>query len=293
MRTTRAFTLIELLVVVTVVAILAAIVLPVFNRAKEQAKASVCLSNFKQTTMSAMLYLADYDDRFALSRYSTQIDATSANDRTWVQLVLPYGREFRIFRCPSDYTKRPESQAIFDADLVPGDTYSRYYTVSKRTNLGYNYLYLSPLIKTQSFISPISRSHTDINDPAEMMVFGGSVHEVTEDGRPQGGGSYLIVPPCRYATMGGLKVDTFRLSDVPDSSLFTGDLKWGGIPEEGQKPKVAMGGLWPWHTNHLTAAFADTHVRRISLDRASQGCEILPDWGGLVHNRGRYLWDLD
>ncbi|MCH8979714.1 MAG: prepilin-type N-terminal cleavage/methylation domain-containing protein [Armatimonadetes bacterium] len=293
MRTTRAFTLVELLVVVTVVAILAAIVLPVFNRAKEQAMASVCLSNFKQVSLSTMLYQTDYDDRFALSRYSTEINATSATDRTWVQLVLPYGREFRIFRCPSDYTSRPESRAIFDADLLPGDTFSRYYTVSKRTNLGYNYLYLSPLIQTQTYISPLSRSQTEINDVANMLVYGGSVHEVSEDGRPQGGGSYLIVPPCRYAQVGNEVIDTFRLSDVPNSALFRGELSWGVLPGEEPKPRASTGGLWPWHAEHLTVAFADGHFRRITLDRASQGCDVLPAWAGLVHDRSRYLWDLD
>ncbi|MCH7946074.1 MAG: hypothetical protein IIC73_08700, partial [Armatimonadetes bacterium] len=138
------------------------------------------------------------------------------------------------------------------------------------------------------------RSHTEINDVANMLVYGGSVHEVTKDGRPQGGGSYLIVPPCRYAQVGSQVIDTFRLSgDVPNSALYQGDLSWGGMPGEGHQPRPSTGGLWPWHTDHLTAAFADGHIRRITLDRASQGCDVLPAWAGLIHDRGRYIWDLD
>ena len=116
----NAFTLIELLVVIAIVAILVAILFPVFNKARLQAKASVCQSNFKQVMMSSLLYITDYDDRYALSRYTHRLDATSANDKTWVQLILPYGHDFRVYRCPSDYTRGATSQAVFAAlrDIV-------------------------------------------------------------------------------------------------------------------------------------------------------------------------------
>lgn len=60
----KAFTLIELLVVIAIIAILAAILFPVFAQAKESAKKSVCLSNLKQNGLALMMYLGDYDDLY-------------------------------------------------------------------------------------------------------------------------------------------------------------------------------------------------------------------------------------
>src|SRR5215212_12079504 len=63
-RTRLAFTLIELLVVIAIIAILAAILFPVFARARESARRSTCLSNLKQLGTSTMMYLQDYDDTY-------------------------------------------------------------------------------------------------------------------------------------------------------------------------------------------------------------------------------------
>jgi len=67
----RAFTLIELLVVIAIIAILAAILFPVFARAREQARKTACLSNMKQIGLAAMMYTEDYDEQYADSRESS------------------------------------------------------------------------------------------------------------------------------------------------------------------------------------------------------------------------------
>ncbi|HXH61197.1 MAG TPA: type II secretion system protein [Fimbriimonadaceae bacterium] len=290
-RRDQGFTLIELIVSIAIVVVLAAILFPVFIQAKEAARASVCLSNFRQVTFSMFLYQADYDDSYSLAKYSANDDATSAQDHTWVQLVLPYSREFRLFRCPSDYSGWPESQAVFDEDVVPGDTYSRYYTASKRTNLGFNYLYLAPLVNRGGRVSAVSRTQSDVGDPANMLMFGDSVHEVDSAGHPHGGGSYLIIPPCRYATTGHLRDDTFMLN-VPDSALYKPGLEWGSSDGQVANVPTSAGGLWPWHSEKLTAAFSDGHTRRISIAQAVDGCNVKPDWQGYVYDRARYIWDL-
>src|SRR5689334_25448872 len=62
-RSLTGFTLIELLVVIAIIAILAAILFPVFARAREQARRTVCMSNMKQLSMGLMMYVQDYDER--------------------------------------------------------------------------------------------------------------------------------------------------------------------------------------------------------------------------------------
>src|SRR5687767_7774401 len=64
--TRKAFTLIELLVVIAIIAILAAILFPVFARAKEAAKKSTCLSNLKQIGLGVHMYLDNFDDRMPI-----------------------------------------------------------------------------------------------------------------------------------------------------------------------------------------------------------------------------------
>ncbi len=95
----RGFTLIELLVVIAIIAILAAILFPVFARARENARKANCQSNLKQITHAALMYAQDYDETFAMHR--------CACDNGWqkwdcsFQAYLPYTKNYHVYVCPS------------------------------------------------------------------------------------------------------------------------------------------------------------------------------------------------
>lgn len=92
----RGFTLIELLVVIAIIAILAAILFPVFARARENARRTSCLSNTKQIGLGMMQYVQDYDDKY-IPRYSD----VAGGPLRWPQLVHPYIKSYQVYNCPS------------------------------------------------------------------------------------------------------------------------------------------------------------------------------------------------
>jgi prepilin-type N-terminal cleavage/methylation domain-containing protein len=94
------FTLIELLVVIAIIAILAAILFPVFARAREQARKSTCGSNCRQIGLGLMMYAQDYDDTLVMRYYGT--DAVAKRDITWKDVMEPYLKNESIYRCPSN-----------------------------------------------------------------------------------------------------------------------------------------------------------------------------------------------
>lgn len=93
------FTLIELLVVIAIISVLAAILFPVFSRARERARQLVCSSNCRQLSMSVMLYLQDHDEAFPFStNYGIPPDHP---ERIWTRTVQPYVKNTDLFICPS------------------------------------------------------------------------------------------------------------------------------------------------------------------------------------------------
>jgi len=100
---TRAFTLIELLVVIAIIAILAAILFPVFAQAKEAAKNTACLSNARQVGLSNKLYISDYDDTMPIFMAYQTNPAPFVDGHEGVEVwLLPYTKNKEIFKSPLD-----------------------------------------------------------------------------------------------------------------------------------------------------------------------------------------------
>src|SRR3954447_21683824 len=93
-----AFTLIEMLLVIAIIGLLAAILFPVFSRARESARKSSCQSNLKQLGMADLQYQQDYDELSVPGR----IGGAGTQAFAWTALIMPYLKNSQILVCPSD-----------------------------------------------------------------------------------------------------------------------------------------------------------------------------------------------
>ena len=139
----RGFTLIELLVVIAIIAILAAILFPVFARAREKARQSSCLSNVKQIVLGVLMYAQDYDERLPMQHHVAQgsdaleLIRPEGNSFWWVRLT-PYLKNDQILQCPS-------GQLAYIYGQPAGASSSVQINVDVDYGWNYNFVYIQPV----------------------------------------------------------------------------------------------------------------------------------------------------
>jgi len=172
MRDKHGFTLIELLVVIAIIAILAAILFPVFARAREKARQTSCLSNVRQLALAVDMYLTDYE------AYPLHSHKELGNPGwRWMKMLLPYVKNEGIYACPS------ASRRAVD--------------LNNSTQLyGWNYQYLGNGRNPTGFGPALLVSESQVETPAETVAIADSGGLAANLGTgTEGAGGYSIDPP--------------------------------------------------------------------------------------------------
>jgi prepilin-type N-terminal cleavage/methylation domain-containing protein/prepilin-type processing-associated H-X9-DG protein len=291
------FTLIELLVVIAIIAILAAILFPVFAQAREKARQTACISNEKQIGTSAMMYYQDYDEAgpifFGVTGYGP---AGSSQRGTWIAFLYPYMKNTGIWKCPNmpDAVSPATGISIW---LTTGSTIgsSPFRNTSIWMGYGWNYQYLNgpasssdcSLFYANGSGAPVALAA--ISKPAETVMFTGSSLE-PGNGTFQGANSLYPLHGGYYPLESPAAI-TANNNGVPDTCPY-GNGGWG----QGSYMGPYGGFEQPRHGNMGGAvSFCDGHTKFMSAGRLAAGTNWSPTINNsdiTINDRSQYLWDL-
>jgi len=248
----RGFTLIELLVVIAIIAILAAILFPVFAQAREAARKTTCLSNVKQLSLSHLMYAQDYDETLA-----TSWTEGFPGEFSW--FVQPYMKSLNILLCPN----RTTSTAAFAAagcstNLAPGgidNPTSAPVIWGYGFNTGFQW-------NNNSGATVQGASHGWTSDQYTDIVIGGVTCHVKLRNVPICG-----INQAKFAAAAScvLLGDT---ADTVVAGLGMGDIEDKGALGQVMNACTAMRyGNWPRHSGMNNAAYADGHAKSYRWDK--------------------------
>jgi prepilin-type N-terminal cleavage/methylation domain-containing protein/prepilin-type processing-associated H-X9-DG protein len=264
-----AFTLIELLVVIAIIAILAAILFPVFAQAREKARQTSCLSNMRQLGTAMNMYAQDYDGM--LMQTSWELGSFKAKVH-WSWMVQPYVKNFQIFVCPSDTTPvKPLNRLCGAGDTVGVtlcDAQAPLFSYINNYNAIPAHDWLP--VNEAAFEKPASlivlgERRNNLNDPARTLIGqwkGTSPFIATSNTHGTGNMSGQICPgdSYRFATLDDVlkgllpsnsndnpeivRVKFDRHSDGSNYSFYDGHAKWFRLEQTFDPNNWLWGDRW-------------------------------------------------
>jgi prepilin-type N-terminal cleavage/methylation domain-containing protein len=290
----KAFTLIELLVVIAIIAILAAILFPVFAQAKAAAKGTAALSNAKQIGTASAIYLSDFDDTFVLSASASLAGAPvqfgTIPVSTWVWLLQPYCKNTDLFVDPTG------------PSLQSPAGWPRAIIASLNPTFGYNYNHLSPFYVnggTYPTTQPVSA--TAPANPSATVMFA-SKFSTTEWSYSTAGLTGLGFWGSNPNESGPLLNTTVEVPDCYTIPSYCAD-NWGnGFWTTALLNKKAAGSLTGGASRRvsdgITMVMTDTSASRKRPGAAAAGT----NWADqttfmasslVVNNKANYIWDIE
>ena len=213
-RPCSGFTLIELLVVIAIIAILAAILFPVFAQAREKARQSACLSNLKQINVALLMYAQDNDETMCGDIHLPPINGGMDNTFSFDRQLAPYIKNDAVYACPSDTIPRYNSD-VWDG-FYKGKLLKRSYSI---TNILQTVEGAARGEKPDKNSGVIGRSLAQIAQPAETVAFAEAWGTWTMDDKTIGNDSVLA--SGSGSTL--LDCDAWKLPGRPKPSSAAGD----------------------------------------------------------------------
>lgn len=242
----RGFTLIELLVVIAIIAILAAILFPVFSRAREQARKTACLSNMKQIGNALMMYAQDWDETLPFFAEPCWGRIPNQGGLFWTEQLIPYAKNKTVYKCPS----ATHQYGWWGSQSICWPPRWGRQDNSMDCNYGYNKVMLNGGIGFGDGCSTGCNRLSRLVAPAETVILADCVANT--------------LGPWARTVVGNSEINplvAFANARFDGSDISCGCPATLNIPFEQALDKLAR------HTSGANIVFADGHAKWVKSDR--------------------------